>query len=228
MSRSPDDFETLARAFAARDLSRAEPTECPNPELLFEAAAGGLELEQRLTIVDHVSGCAECSQAWRLAMELGARPGRAIERSHGTSIFPPAWMMHAKIFGRPQFAWAATVIVAVGIAAYLGFPVRQQPPQYRQAANPLAPMSLIAGQLARDRFLLRWSPGPPGSTYTLRLSTVNLDLLLFKEEITTTEFLVPDTVLAHVASGQQLLWQVETRQQNGQRVASATYTVILE
>jgi hypothetical protein len=214
MSGLPNDFDTLRRAFAARSQSPAVLTQCPASELLFEAASGALERSQQLKIVDHVSQCSECTMAWRLAMELGARPTAPAVRA-GAS-----WM--------PRFALAASVIVSVGLAAYFLIPVKEEEPSYRQAVHPLAPTSLTAGKLARDRFLLRWSPGPPGSSYTLRLSTIELVPLFLEQNITTAEFLVPASVLANVESDQQLLWQVQIRLPDGQRVASDTYVVTLD
>jgi hypothetical protein len=218
MSGPPSDFETLTRAFAARSSSREVLNECPNPELLFEAASGALEREQCLRIVDHVSQCGECSQAWRVAMELGARPTVKIQAGTWT----------ARALALPRFAMAASLILAVGIAAYVSMPRHEPVPQYRDVASPLAPRSLVASKLPRDRFLLRWSAGPQGSTYTVRLSTADLVPLLLKQDLTTAELLVPPKVLAGVASGDPLLWQVEVRLPNGQRVESNTYAVTVD
>jgi len=81
VNRSQHDFESLARAFNTREPSGASPSACPDPEELIEAVSGTLQREQRLRIVDHLSQCAECTQAWRLAMEIGARPSDASGQS---------------------------------------------------------------------------------------------------------------------------------------------------
>ena len=78
MSDARREFERLARAFAAREGIHDKASACPPAEQLFEAASGGLDREPRLKIVDHVSQCAECTRAWRLAIELlpvGDHPG---------------------------------------------------------------------------------------------------------------------------------------------------------
>lgn len=211
MSSLQNEFDTLARAFAARSQSPAALAQCPDPELLFEAASGALEHGQRMKIVDHVAQCAECAMSWRLAMDLGARP--AVRASN-------AWA--------PRFAIAASVIVAAGLATHFLNPVKDQQPQYRQAADPRAPTSLTAEKLARDRFLLQWSPGPTESSYSLRLSTAQLALLFLEQDITAAEFQVPASALAKVESGQQLFWQVEVRLPDGRRVVSDTYVVTLD
>jgi len=230
MSESRPDFETLARAFAAREQSRGIMNECPDPEQLYEAASGTLEREQRLRIVDHVSQCVECSQAWRMAMELGARPSGPVEQLRPTlfsRLHPPRWRVRAKAV-EIRLALAAAAMCAIAVAAYLALPVQQQRPQYRDVANPLAPVSLLAENLTRERFMLRWSPGPQGSTYTLRLTTADLLPLLVQQDVTKPEFLVPSAVLGRVVSGEQLLWQVEVRLPNGERVTSKTYVVTLD
>ncbi|HEU4780459.1 MAG TPA: hypothetical protein VFS58_11310 [Steroidobacteraceae bacterium] len=208
MSNLQNEVDTLARAFAARSQSPAALTQCPDSDLLFEAASGALDHGRRMKIVDHVTQCAECAMAWRLAMDLGARPTARANNS---------WT--------PRLALAASVVVAAGLAAHFLIPVKDQQPQYRQPADSSAPTSLTAEKLARDRFLLQWSAGPAGSSYTLRLSTTQLAPLFFEQDITTSRFLVPASVLTNVESGQQLLWQVEIRLPDGRRVVSDTYLV---
>ena len=213
MSDVQREFEKLARAFAAREGMR-DTSACPPAEQLFEAASGGLDREQRLTIVDHVSQCAECTQAWRLAMEVGARP-----------VSPPGE------FGRwrvPGFAVAASVILAVGLTSYFMRQGHEESPQYRDAAHQLAPVSRTGDKLSRNSAVLRWSPGPEGSTYAVRVTTADLLPVLDKQGITGVELAVPAAVLEKVPSGEQLLWQVEIRLPDGQRIASQTYVVTLD
>jgi hypothetical protein len=213
MSDAQREFEKLARAFAERE-GRHASTSCPPAEQLFEAASGGLDREQRLKIVDHVSQCAECTQAWRLAMEVGARPVSSSGESGRARI--------------PRFAMAASVILAVGLTTYF---VRQGPeesPQYRDAAHRLAPVSRTGDKLLRNNAVLRWSPGPDGSTYAVRLTTADLGLVLEKQDITSVELAVPAAVLEKVPPGEQLLWQVEVRLPDGQRISSETYVVTLD
>ena len=219
MNQRREEHERLSHAFAARRQSRGR-NECPDPEQLFEAASGNLTRDQRMTLLDHVAQCADCTEAWRLAMELGARPVELAAES-GASIAPgrrPVW----------RSAIAASVVLAAGVVGYLALPVRDEIPRYRDAAEPLAPASLVTGSLPRDRFVLRWSPGPQGSSYSVRLSTADLALLLVQQNIASPELSVPASALAQVKSGDQLLWQVEVRLPNGQQIPSETYIVTME
>jgi len=208
------EFEILARAFAAREGRHDSSSACPPAEQLFEAASGGLDREQRLKLVDHVSQCAECATAWRLAMELGARPANTVE------VRGRSWA--------PSFAMAASVILAVGLTTYVVRQGREESPQYRDVAHRLAPVSLIGDKLSRKGDVLRWTPGPEGSTYSVRLTTADLVPVLETRDITNAEVGVPAAMLEKVPPGEQLLWQVEVRLPDGQRVASETYVVTLD
>jgi hypothetical protein len=214
-----EEHERLSHAFAARIQSRGR-NECPDPEQLFEAASGNLTRDQRMVLLDHVAQCADCTEAWRLAMELGARPaGLATESS--ASVSPghrPAW----------RSAIAASVVLVAGVVGYLALPVRDEIPRYRDVAEARAPASLVTGSLPRDRFVLKWSPGPQGSSYSVRLSTADLVPLLVQQNIASPELFVPASALTQVKSGDQLLWQVEVRLANGQQIPSETYVVTLQ
>jgi hypothetical protein len=223
MNQRREEFERLARAFAARDQSHTAG-QCPAAEELFEAASGNLERERRLAIVDHVSQCAECTQAWRLATELGVRPteNSAAAGGQGSSS------LRASATRTRRFAFAASIIVAVGVVTYLALPLNEGTPQYRDVVDPLAPVSLVTGSLPRDRFVLSWSAAPQGTIYTVRLSTAALAPLLVRSDISSPELAVPGAALANVKSGEEVLWQVEARLPNGRRVTSETYAIRLE
>jgi len=214
-----EEYQRLSHAFAARGQSHGR-NECPDPEQLFEAASGNLTRDQRVELLDHIAQCADCTEAWRIAMELGARPAELAAES-SAPISPgrmPGW----------RSAIAASVVLAAGVFGYLALPVRDEIPRYRDAPEPLAPTSLVTGSLPRDRFILRWSPGPRGSSYSVRLSTADLAPLLEQQNLESPELSVPASALAQVKSGDQLLWQVEVRLPNGQQIPSETYVVTLQ
>ena len=204
-----EEFEKLARAWQARDQSSAHEQH-PEAAELYEAASGNLARERRLEIIDHVAKCAECTQAWRIALEVGARDAKV-------SVTRRPW----------HFALAASVILAVGLGTYLILP-DQGTPQYRDAVDPLAPVSAIGRTLPRDQFVLRWSAGPAGTTYVVRLSTADLATLLERTDIGVPELAVPGSVLKNVKAGDELLWQVEARLPDGRRVVSQTFVVRVE
>ncbi len=177
-----------------------------------------------MTLLDHVAQCAECTEAWRLAKELAARPVEPAVESHA-----PESPGRARTMSPPwRSAIAASVVLAAGVATYIALPVRVEFPRYRDAAEPLAPVSLVTGSLPRDRFVLKWSPGPQGSTYSVRLSTTDLALLFVQQNLASPELSVPASALTAVKSGDRLFWQVEVRLPNGQQVPSETYAVTMQ
>jgi hypothetical protein len=220
MKERREEYERLSRAFAARKQSRGRD-ECPDAEQIYEAAAGNLTRDQRMTLLDHVAQCADCTEAWRFAMESGARP---VVNEESSASIPPG---RARWPTR-QIGLAASIVLAVGVTAYLGLPIRDETPGYREAVEALAPASLISGSLPRDRFVLKWSPGPQGSSYSVRLSTADLTLLLVQQNLASAELTVPASALTPVKSGDRLLWQVEVRLPSGQQIPSETYVVTLQ
>ena len=210
MNPQKEEFDKLSRAWVARDQSSAHEQH-PDADELYEAASGNLERARRLEIIDHVAKCAECTQAWQIALDVGAREAKV-------SVTQRPW----------RFALAASVILAVGVVTYLVLPVDQGTPQYRDGVDPLAPVSAVGNTLPRDQFVLRWSAGPPGTTYLVRLSTADLAPVLFRSDIESAELAVPSSALANVKAGEELLWQVEAQLPDGRRVVSQTYPVRVE
>lgn len=68
------DIDWIHDLYATPDPS-AEPTrDCPDLDRLRAAAAAELPLDERHELLDHALGCRYCSESWRLALRLGARP----------------------------------------------------------------------------------------------------------------------------------------------------------
>lgn len=234
MSSSHDEDEKLARAFLGRQQTPQASGACPEAERLYEAASGELPAAQRLAVLDHVAGCAECTEAWRLALEI-SESGVA-DSSTSPAAVPirrdrePAGLRPAggRVSETLKFAIAAGLVIAIGLTVYIGIPTEVPAPAYREVPTPLAPASLTPDALPRERFLLQWSAGPAGSTYTVRLMTMDLQPVLVENGVAGRELLVPSAVLDGLASGTRLLWQVDARLADGQQIVSAAYAVTLE
>lgn len=219
MNPSERERQSLVNAFAARGPSTASTTACPEATQIYDAVAGTLSVQERMQILDHVSQCAECAEAWKIAKEIDAG---ADERSQ-------PWHARLTSFGSLQrVAAAATVVIAVAFTVMVVVPTRDPATQYRTAADPTVPTSTSAERLPRERFLLQWTPGPAGSTYALRLSTIELQIVYSQASIAQTEFVVPGDALANVKSQSQLLWQVEAQTPGGDRIVSDTFEVTVE
>jgi hypothetical protein len=216
VSDRDDEFARLSRAFAVRTQTSA-PDECPAAESLFEAASGDGSRADREKLLDHVARCAECTEAWRIAIEAGARPGS----THRVGSAP------ARRLPARAAALAASVLLAAGIGTWFALPGGQQAPGYRDSVDPLAPVARTSGSLSRDAFSLEWSPGPPDSTYSVRLTTADLTVLLERHGVAGSTLLVPPSVLAATKSGERLLWQVEIHLPDGRRIPSETQVLTL-
>ena len=56
----------------AKAFERSTPTDdCPAPEALLDALRGQVDADARTAIVDHMSECPVCAEAWRLARATG-------------------------------------------------------------------------------------------------------------------------------------------------------------
>ncbi len=235
MNQSGDDDPTLAALTDAFRNHRPEPAsddQCPDPEVIFDAAAGELALAQRQRVIDHVAACRSCGEAWRLAMAMGAGPADDQQPAAVTSIDahrqPPGGSRRSPTLTR--FAIAAG-IGTLGVLVLLTMPQTDplpgSEPGYRDAAGPLSLEARSPEVLPRAQFLLRWTGATQGSTYTLRITTADLEPVLTRAGIEATEYQVPEAALAGMASGTPLLWQVETSS-GGRSQASEVRLVRIE
>jgi hypothetical protein len=212
------DSEALVRGFSAREPRRPLRQDCPASGDVHDAAAGGLDLERRHRIIDHVTVCAECARAWRLAAAL--QPAEVVPFTVSTSRrpCPPTSILAA----------AASIVLVVSAVFLITPPTETVPPGYRDGGGRPAPVSRLEDTtLPRDEFRLRWSAGPPDATYTLRLTDATLKSIIVEHGLTATEFVVPAATLDRVESGSRLLWQVEMRLPGGVRRPSGTYVAVV-
>jgi hypothetical protein len=205
--------ERLRAAFASlADGAPASPP-CPDPDAIWQGARGELPPEVARGLVAHLSSCAPCAEAWRLARDLEpAAPAPA------RSVAPRSWL-----------ALAATIVIALGAAALWQWQRSDAPSEYRTTED-LVIRSLVPEDrpLPRARFQLRWTAGPAGTRFDVRLSSASLVTLVHVRGLTTSELVVPVERVADLPPGARLLWQVEARLPNGQRVASPTFMVRLQ
>jgi hypothetical protein len=192
-------------------------------ERVWEAVAGRLDVDRRRDLIDRMAGDPALAQAWRVAVELGrARGGDApavVPKASGFQPRPPARWLPAALMGL-----AATLIVAAGIRVML---VNRTPADTFRTAAGTAVESRVASDavLPRDAVVLRWSPGPDGSRYSVRITTEDLKVLTTAAELTAPEFTVPRDVLGSVPAGGRVLWQVVLAAPGGETVSSQTFVV---
>ena len=100
---------------------------------------------------------------------------------------------------------------------------------YRDA-GPGAIRSLLRENepVVRSNCRLRWSPGPEGALYDVRVTTESLDVVVSAQGLTEASFLVPEPLLLSLPAGRPLLWQVQMRLPDGERRDSPTFITLLQ
>ena len=206
--------EELRKAFQSLGQTSHDEPSAADLDAVWRAVAGELPADERRALVDRMAGDPALAESWRVARELHreAMPGAAsapVRRSI------PSWM-----------AAAAVLLVAVGIGVVVRFSTPTVDDTFRNSDRYVV-NSLVQpdATLARDAFRLRWTPGPTGSRYHLRVTTADLKVLTTVSDLTTPEFVVTSDLLATVTPGSRVFWQVDVTLPEGNTVSSPTFAV---
>ncbi|HVQ30119.1 MAG TPA: zf-HC2 domain-containing protein [Vicinamibacteria bacterium] len=222
MSDALPDVERLRAALRALAEDARPRADCPPSERLWQAVRAELPAEQRREIVDHIAGCPACAEAWRLAVEIDpdARPTAAASQRPWLAAFFEA---------RHLVPLAASLLIATtaGVVLLRG-PEGAHDPGYREAGSGAIRSLLSENEpVSRSAFRLRWSPGPMGTRYDVRVTTESLDPVASAQGLTEASFLVAEPLLASLPAGSRLLWQVQMRRPEGNRQDSPTFATLL-
>jgi hypothetical protein len=223
MNDPEPDLERLRAALRALGEEARPREDCPTPERLWGAVRAELPVDERREVIDHVADCLCCAEAWRLAVEIDPEPRPAAAAPAGSwlaSFFP----------SRALVPLAAALVLAVGAGVVL-FRGTEGPrgPSYREA-GPDAIRSLLPEDepVSRAALRLRWSPGPEGTRYDVRVTTESLDPVASAQGLTEPSFLVPEPLLLSLRADSRLLWQVQMRLPDGERRDSPTFIAVLQ
>ena len=211
MSDPKDDSDRLRALFAAPLPDGSETPDCPPPDRLWQARAGVLSAAARRDIVDHLSACPACAEAWRVAGDLGAEPSPADD------VRPSRYWSQA-------FAIAAVVLFA-GALFLLKTPGDTQRSGGEITIRALTPENR---PLPRTDCLLAWTAGPEGTVYEVTVATADLKVVARGRGLKEARFQVPEAALGDLPGGQSLVWKVEAQLPDGGRVASPAFFARLE
>lgn len=194
---------------------------CPAPDRLWESARATISRTEDRDVILHIAECSACAAAWKLARDLV-----------GLSVVPEPIVTRPR---RARWTWAPLAAAAALLAAVVGggvYLLTSGPgvaPGFRaQHEDWLRPAAGMDAPLARERFVLRWTPGPDGSTYDVRVTTERLALLARVRRLERPEYQVPRASLEGVAHGGRVLWQVTAHLPDGRQTDSLTFVALVE
>jgi len=213
------DEDRLGKAFREAGGGEAPPDPCPGEERIWAARAGELPARDRHDVIDHLSRCRDCAEAWRLADEL--------QRAHAdTDVVQRARPGLFRLPRPAMLAAAAAILVATGAGVLFLDPGRwwRSDATYREG-RALEIRALVGEKdpLPRERFVLLWEGAPPGSRFDVVVTTGDLEPVAEARGLVTPSLHVSPTALAAVAGGGRVLWRVEATLPDGSRIASATF-----
>jgi hypothetical protein len=218
MTNGGFEDDRLREAFALSDGLPGRQEECPTPERLWESAREELGARESEAVIRHLAVCAPCSAAWRIARDLAGDRAPAV----ATRRFD--WRR-----GWAPLAAAAMLIVAVGLTLERVGTRPTGPPAYRaEEGSWIRPRADTPTAMPRDRFVLRWSQGPEGSTYDVRVVAAGHGPLARGLRLDRPEFSVPAASLAGIPAGTKILWQVTVYFSDGRIADSSTFITEVE
>ncbi len=232
---SNDSGSRLRGAFESLSLGARPREDCPAPEALWAALHDESSLEERRSIVTHMSDCFSCAEDWRLAK--AAREAWAEGSAAPATDLPPRNTIkfpapRASPRRRQLFALAAVfalAVVGLGLLRLVGPDTSgSHTAEYRQAMEGVVESLVEQGaELPRDRCLLRWSEAESDVLYDVLVTDEQLREVFSSEALEATELLIPAGALEEVAEGDKLLWRVGLTATDGGRRESETFEFVL-
>ena len=199
------------RAALIEAASRAVPgPDCPEPHALWAVADGSGEP----SVLDHVAACGSCQEAIRLARELARAPT-------------------SNVVALPSRRWTPVAVIGGALAAgiigvlLLRTPAPEPAPDVMRGDLDVPLRALSGDRLPRAAAELRWTAGPEGTVYDVRVMNERLDTLAEATELDEPRWTIPAAALADDEDG-ALQWQVTARTPDGRRMQSPTWTVQIE
>jgi hypothetical protein len=205
--------EELRKAFQSLGETSHEEPSAADLDTVWRAVAGELPAGERRALVDRMARDPALAESWRAARDLQREAPGGASTPVWRSI--PSWM-----------AAAAVLLVAVSIGVMFRLFAPPVDDTFRNS-DPFVVNSLVPSDatLPRDAFRLRWTPGPTGSRYQLRVTTEDLKVLTSVPDLAASEFVVASDVLSTLTPGSRVFWQVDVVLPEGGTVSSPTFVV---
>ena len=214
MSQHPSD-DDLRAALSAAAIHAAPGPDCPEPARLWELADGNVDE----TVLDHVSGCPSCQEAVRLGRVLSEPTGDENVGEPETAANGSRWGF--AVLGAALAAGIVGVIVlrplveapdADVIRGELAVPIRSDTPD----------------AVPRSAAELRWTAGPEGTVYDVRVLDEQLQPVAEAVGLEVPHWTIPAERLQQLPAPTSLQWRVTARTPEGRRLSSPTWAVRIE
>lgn len=165
--------ERLREAFISRDPVANPDGRCPDPEMVWRAVRRELPHDRIRQIGLHVTTCAECAEAWRLAREVTREAPAdvvAFERPASRTLRARRWWI-----GGALAAAAAMVLIALLLPSGPGLGPNDRG-TLRGPEEVISPLTDLAIPLSRESCTLRWQ-GPADGRWEIRVATEDLRVI---------------------------------------------------
>jgi len=218
--------EDLRKSFVSPPDGSSAAEDCPAPEQIMKAVLGQLSTEENRSLADHSTVCPACTLAWKLARDFVEESDLEARDVAPNSVIRTRW--------RPRLQWrwvpaAAALAAALALVAILVPSQESTEPVLRTLEREEIESTTPEDEpLPADRFTLRWSPGPEGARYDIRVTDRRLEHLAGAASLERPEYTVPANALANLERGSLVLWQVEAVLPDGRRIVSQTFVTPLE
>jgi hypothetical protein len=206
--------ERLRRSFQMRADATAPACSPEDLDQVWHAVRGELPAAERRTLIERLAVDATLAEAWRVAHAM--RRDDSWKSASGSQRYAPA-------AGR-WLATAAAALLAVSVVFMVSRLDRPNGDTVRAPVGTRIESLVTSDALPRDAFRLRWSAGPVGSRYQVRVTTEDLDMLTTIANLAEPEVTIDRAALAELKPGTRLFWQVEATWPGGGRAASPTFT----
>ena len=197
---------------AARDVF-GDGSRCPPAERLWASARETLDPADNEELILHLARCPACAEGWRLAREA--------------CDAPPAPRKGRPLRFRSSMLAAAVAVLlfgAVGLGLRLGWFGEAPSGTYRNPQGWRIVTEIPTGTpVSRDDCVLRWTAGPPGTTYDVRVGTQTLEPVLEVWRLSENEVRIEPSRLRDLPPGTVLLWRVTAHPPDGPPSSSPTF-----